>query len=759
MKARVILYLFIFGFITLFPSGCKKTIVVVEPGIGSMNDLDVHPDFDWQTSREINLDISVSVSTVPVGILSKISVFQGNPADTGKLLCCGSAGFDFPMKAKLRVSTTVSSLFLRAETVNGYLETVEVPVNNNVSYTFSGKTINKQNFSPADEFDCTSECDVWLNGSGTEVINNDLTYCISESYSGHISIKEGTLKICGSFTGTLSMGQEAKTCKLIVTSTGSAVISSLSMAQNCSVLSLAQGHIEIGTISMIQNASLTNYGTMLIKSNFSHPSLVRNYGELEILGKYTFGGSLSELENVGSLKINSDWEVAGNVQNSGTVEVLGNIYFSGKTFQNNCNITCYQYVTFNSMKYTANNGYLHSEMETTVNEGASLVLQNQSMISTPVFTMKNTVTGNGTTSVIKCTTSGSIIGMQPIVAGSVEMLTPDGTLLSGSYPDNFREGAILKSLADASSYIPVSDCNPEGSGYITAEDADGDGVPNQFDDFPTDGSRASVSWYPAASSFGSLIFEDLWPYSGDYDMNDAVIDYQYRIITNARNQVVDIYPKFYLRACGATLKNGFGFQLDNIHPSAVGSVSGYVYKYGYIKQNENGTERSQEHVVIIVWDNADNIIHRSGPRTEFNTLPNYPVGYSDSVFIQVHFAIPQDQFLVGSPPYNPFLIKNLDRNVEIHMPDYIPTSLASPAYFGTAEDDSDPSTGRYYKTKKNLLWATNITEKYSYTYEYIAILYGYNHFAEWCQASGNSYPDWYLNLPGYRNQHTIYIFP
>jgi len=733
--------------------------VVVEPGIGSMYDLDVHPDFNWQTSREINLNISLSVSTIPVGILSKISVFQGNPTDTGRLLCSGSAGFDFPMKAKLRVSTTVSSLFLRAETVNGYLETVEVPVNNNVNYTFSGKTINKQNFSPSDEFDCTSECDVWLTGSGTVVIDNGLAYCITDSYSGHISIKEGTLKICGSFTGTLSMGQEAKFCKLIVTSTGTAVISSLSMAQNCSVLSLAQGYIEIGTISMIQNSSLTNYGTMLIKSNFSHPSLFLNCGDLEILGKYTIGGSLSELENVGYLKINSDWEVSGNVQNSGTVEVLGDIYFNGKTVQNNCRITCYQQVAFNSIKYNANSGYLHSVMETTVNEGASLVLQNQSMISTSVFTMKNTVTGNGTTSVIKCTVSGSIIGMQPVVIGSVEMLTPDGTLLSGSYPDNFREGAILKSLADGSSYIPVSDCNPEGSGYLTAEDADGDGLPNQLDDFPTDGSRASVSWYPAATSFGSLIFEDLWPYSGDYDMNDAVIDYQYRIITNARNQVVDIYPKFYLRACGATLKNGFGFQLDNIHPSAVGSVSGYVYKYGYIKQNENGTERSQEYAVIIAWDNADNIIHRSGPRAEFNTLSNYPVGYSDSVFIQVHFVIPQDQSLVGSPPYNPFLIKNLDRNIEIHMPDYIPTSLASPAYFGTAEDDSDPATGRYYKTKKNLLWATNITEKYSYTYEYIAILYGYNHFAEWCQASGNSYPDWYLNLPGYRNQHTIYIIP
>jgi LruC domain-containing protein len=239
-------------------------------------------------------------------------------------------------------------------------------------------------------------------------------------------------------------------------------------------------------------------------------------------------------------------------------------------------------------------------------------------------------------------------------------------------------------------------------------------------------------------------------------MNDAVIDYQYKVVTNSRNQVVDIYSKFYLRASGATLKNGFGFQLDQIYPATISSVNGYVNDFGYITLNENGTESSQEHAVIIVWDNADNIIHRVGPRSEFNTLPNYPAGISDSVYIHIHFAIPQDQTLVGSPPYNPFLIKNLDRNIEIHMPDYIPTSLASPAYFRTGDDDSDPAIGRYYKTPKNLLWATDITERYDYTYEPIAILYGYNHFAEWCEASGNSYPDWYLNLPGYRNDHTIY---
>jgi len=740
----------------LWIGGCRKTFEIQEPGIGSMNDLVVHPGFDWQTTREIDLNITTNLSILPAGALSRVSVYLGDPLIGGKLMKSGSTGLGYPFQAKLRVSSSVSSLFLQLKTVNGLSETIEVDVENTINYTFTENGSEKMSSLWVNEPDCETGCDVWLTGSGTVVIDKGQTYCISDSYSGHITIRDGTLKVCGTYSGTISMGQEEKTCKLIITSTGSATISSLSMFRNCSLWVFGDAQATIGSISMIHNAFLQNYGTIQINNNFTHPSLIRNFGSFVINGKYTIGVTASELENMGFLSVSSDWEVAGNVQNSGTIDVSGNIYFNGKTVQNNCNIHSHQQAVFNTMVFNSNNGYLHADMEVTVNEGAKLVLQNQSMISTPVFTLKNTLAGEGSTSVIKCTTSGSIIGSQEFVTGAVEMLTPDGTILSGSYPENFLEGATLKPLANDSAYIPSGRCNPEGSGQPDANDSDGDGMPNLLDDFPTDGTRAFLSWYPSASAFGSLIFEDLWPYQGDYDMNDAVIDYQYKVVTNSRNQVVDIHPKFYLRAAGAALKNGFGFQLDDILPEVVGSVSGYNNKFGYIKLNENGTESSQDHAVIIVWDNADNIIHRAGPRSEFNTLPDYPAGYSDSVFININFVIPHDQNLVGSPPYNPFLIKNMDRNIEIHMPDYIPTSLANPAYFGTAEDDSDPTEGRYYKTEKNLLWATNIAEKYHYTYEYIAILYGYNRFAEWCQSSGNSFPDWYTNLPGYRNEYTIY---
>lgn len=740
-------------------SGCRKTIDPIVPGIGSMDDLDVHPSFDWQTSREIDLIITSSFPTLPSGTLSRISVYQGDPSNGGKLMKQGAVGQNFFFEAKLRVSMAVATLFLQITTISGYTETVEVAVESTINYTFTEPGVKQITQIEVNGPDCESGCDVWLAGTGTTVIDNGLVYCITDSYSGHVTIKDGTLKVCGIFSGTISMGLIDQHCSLIVTSTGFVTLNSINMGQNCSFWVYEGANVSIDAISMIFDAYLQNSGMITINNNFSHSSLIRNFGTLEINGQYTIGGTASELENLGTLLVRSNWDVAGYVNNIGMVEAFGDITFRGKTVRNSCTIRSHQKIVFNTMVYISNNGYIHADMEMTVNSGAKILLQNQSMISVPVFATNSTVTGEGSSSVIKCTSSGSIIGSQKFMTGPLEMLTPDGTLLSGNFPENFLEGATLLPVSDGSVFIPVGECNTEGSGQINANDMDGDGVSNLLDDFPSDRSRAFNNWYPSASSFGSLIFEDLWPYKGDYDLNDAVIDYQFRTITNARNQVVDIKPKFYLRAAGAAFKNGFGFQLDGIQPETVGSVSGYTYKFGYIQLNENGTESGQEQAVIIVWDNADNIIHRAGPSAMFNTLPDYPAGYSDSVFINIHFTVPPDQTELGPPPYNPFLIKNMDRGVEIHMPDYIPTTRANPIYFGTGDDNSDPDQGRYYKTYRNLLWATNITEKYDYTYETIALLYGYHHFAEWCQASGNSYPAWYLDLPDYRNEQYIYKFP
>jgi LruC domain-containing protein len=82
-----------------------------------------------------------------------------------------------------------------------------------------------------------------------------------------------------------------------------------------------------------------------------------------------------------------------------------------------------------------------------------------------------------------------------------------------------------------------------------------------------------------------------------------------------------------------------------------------------------------------------------------------------------------------------------------------------PVCLVSGEDDSDPASGKYYVTDKNLPWAINIYERFDYPIEKQDILSVHLKFAEWAMSGGALFPDWYKNLTGYRNNSLIYQIP
>ena len=115
---------------------------------------------------------------------------------------------------------------------------------------------------------------------------------------------------------------------------------------------------------------------------------------------------------------------------------------------------------------------------------------------------------------------------------------------------------------------------------------------------------------------------------------------------------------------------------------------------------------------------------------------------------------------VGLPPYNAFIFANQDRSKEIHLADHAPTSNASTALFGTADDDSQVGGPNYYQTgdPSHLPWGIHIIGSLDFDYpiEKTPIIQAYHHFAEWAQNNGGSYANWYTNAPGYRDNSKIY---
>ena len=252
----------------------------------------------------------------------------------------------------------------------------------------------------------------------------------------------------------------------------------------------------------------------------------------------------------------------------------------------------------------------------------------------------------------------------------------------------------------------ASDPSNNCAAIVINPDSDGDGVPDNEDDYPSDQYRAYNNFYPASGQ-ATLAFEDLWPSDGDYDLNDVVIGYSFKTVTNASDNVVDLIGTFVLRASGAGLHNGFGFQLPDIDPSSIISTTGYniLPEAGY-NIGSNGLETGQTHATIIVFDDFFRFVVPSGGGVGVNTsFGQVPEPY-DTIIVTMALmnnGTPGSGGVVSLTDlniadFNPFILAGMERGKEVHLPNYEPTDKADPQYFGTLDDDSNPATGKYYKT-------------------------------------------------------------
>jgi LruC domain-containing protein len=330
-----------------------------------------------------------------------------------------------------------------------------------------------------------------------------------------------------------------------------------------------------------------------------------------------------------------------------------------------------------------------------------------------------------------------------------------------SFEDQRRDGSTDNDFNDAIFYVSANPIQSIVTSNIplpnyTQTDTDNDGIPNNFDDYPTDPTKAFNNYFPSKTTVGTLAFEDLWPGKGDYDFNDMVIDYNFNQITNGQNKVVQIKAKLILKAMGASYKNGFGIQLP-IAPSLIASVTGTALNENIITLNSNGTESGQSKATIIAFDNGYKVLPYPGyPSMGVNTTPGATYVTPDTLNIVITLTTPTALSALGMPPYNPFLFVNQVRSHEIHLPNHPPTDLANLALFGTSHDDSDPASGRYYVTNNNLSWVIDVAGPFEYPVEKAEVTQTYLKFIPWGESSGSVYYDWYQIKPAYRNTSNVY---
>lgn len=311
--------------------------------------------------------------------------------------------------------------------------------------------------------------------------------------------------------------------------------------------------------------------------------------------------------------------------------------------------------------------------------------------------------------------------------------------------DNDFNDLIFYVSANPISAVVTTNMPPAAN---VAPDADSDGVPDADDDYPNDASKAYNNGYT-----GTLGFEDLYPYRGDYDFNDLVTQYNIVQVSNSDNEVVAINIDYKVRAVGSGVTMAAGLAFDGLVPGDIASITSPNSEVSPFVEAGTGIGS-----VILISDVFATLNRPAG--LFFNTDPNKPSDPELDLSYSIVFNSPQDPSDLGLPPYNPFIVPEgiplVGPRREVHLPNMQPTSLFDTSNFGFGHDDSDPGTGRYFKTPEHLPWAINIPSTFAYPNEYTSILNGYNNFATWAQSNGATNVDWYLDLPGYRNTGALY---
>lgn len=271
-------------------------------------------------------------------------------------------------------------------------------------------------------------------------------------------------------------------------------------------------------------------------------------------------------------------------------------------------------------------------------------------------------------------------------------------------------------------------------------DSDGDGVTDTNDAEPDNPAVASRTFIPSETGYGTLAFEDLWPFKGDYDFNDLVLDYRFTEYVNGEGKISSVKGEFIIRGLLASMHNGFALALDAL-PQDILSVTGARYDSGYMDLFNSGSEKRQEYAVITVFEDAHN---------------HFTEGETELIKVVITFVTPLTREELGYAPYNPFIISNGERGREVHLPGYQATDLAHLGYFGAEDDRSIPGTEYMYKAENEHPWALHLPVSFDFPQDDVEIDRVYNHFFQWVESGGLEYSDWYLDKEGYRNPQYLY---
>lgn len=266
------------------------------------------------------------------------------------------------------------------------------------------------------------------------------------------------------------------------------------------------------------------------------------------------------------------------------------------------------------------------------------------------------------------------------------------------------------------------------------------------------GEGISIRHFPSEQGYATLAYEDNWPYTADYDMNDVVM--HYRITEILRDgELVKSHIQGRLAAVGADYHNGFAVRLPGILSADIDTVLTRQYHNGELL-GDSGLELDANEAIFIV---AEDLLDKHASNCRFYRTRmdckedetfafELHVSFNQTTEVNSTIAAPYDPFIFATPgyyhgeglPYQP------GRQWEVHLADTAPTEkFNQEALLQLGVDTSDPAQGRYFKTSNNLPWALLIVEEWKWPIEREDLVQTYPEFAEYAESGGERKKTWH----------------
>ena len=289
----------------------------------------------------------------------------------------------------------------------------------------------------------------------------------------------------------------------------------------------------------------------------------------------------------------------------------------------------------------------------------------------------------------------------------------------------------------------------------------------EVEDYPVVVTTTGVAmtYYPNASSYTAVAYEDLFPLEGDFDMNDVIM--HLRFIHYVKSGMIhSIRIKARLVAMGAGFHNGFAIQIpgllrSNIHEASISwTIDG-------VTQSTSPLETGQTNAVFIF---ADDLWHYATAdegegckyfRTQAGCGSSAVIEWDltgpfvNSVSASAMPGVPFDPFIFSAPGYSHGQIvtdligSDPGRGLEIHLKNKAPTDKFDNRLLGAGHDISNPATGSYFQNADGQPWALEVPDTWSYPLERQSLNETYGEFMGFAgDISGETNSTWYLNANG-----------